>query len=288
MFTGRALSTLFVAALISSAGCTDITTDASYGSEPGRASVNIPQVPAGVRCIRISATATKTVVKNADVNAGQSSQIDLTALALGSNVFTGTAFDVGCNGVGPSTSASWQSDPVTTTITAGAIAKVALVMHPASGGGAAVTVSFDGDGGTSPSPSPSPAPTADAGGPSNPPDGGVPAGTALDLSGSYTGSFTTMKGLKGDLALTLAPGSAPGTFTGTATISNAPIPVPPGTATVTVGTTDIQGSITLGSLGTIQIDAPLANVQLGPPVTLTGNVTVAALMDSGTFTLTKQ
>jgi hypothetical protein len=120
-----------------SAACTGPGSD-----EPqvGGVVLALTQAPAEVRCVRISAVGTRTVVRTFDTTAGQSTQFEMNGLPLGLVTFSGEAFDVACAMVTPASVAGWVSDPVPVTITTANKPTVMLTMH--RNGRASVSVDF--------------------------------------------------------------------------------------------------------------------------------------------------
>ena len=111
----------------------------------GEAQATIKQVPAQVACVQIIVAGSRTVERDFDVVAGQSSGLSLPGLPTGAVVFTGAAFGAACSGIAGATP-SWQSAPVSTVLAAGAVTPVSLLL--VKSGAASVGVDFqDDDGG---------------------------------------------------------------------------------------------------------------------------------------------
>jgi hypothetical protein len=121
-----------------------------YGTEPppsrGAGDVEqvvlkITEVPADVRCVRISAAGeTRTVVREVESTGGATLTESLTGLPIGTVVFTGEAFTAACTSVTKSTVAPWASAPVEASIVVGRLSTVELSM--VRNGRAKVEVTF--------------------------------------------------------------------------------------------------------------------------------------------------
>lgn len=109
----------------------------------GSALATITQVPPQVACIEVRAAG---VSARFDVTPGQSSKLAMGGLPTGSVTFTALAYPVACSVLNAGTTATWASDPVTTTLIGGTTADdVSLVLHRQ--GRVDVGVNFDDDGG---------------------------------------------------------------------------------------------------------------------------------------------
>jgi hypothetical protein len=106
----------------------------------GSAVLALTQAPAEVRCVRISAVGTRTVVRSFETMGGQSTQFEMNGLPLGLVTFTGEAFDLACGQVMASSVPGWVSDPVPVTLTSGNKPTVMLTMR--RNGRATVSVDF--------------------------------------------------------------------------------------------------------------------------------------------------
>ena len=115
----------------------------------GEATATITQVPSGVACIQLQVVGSRTVTKNVDVMTGMNAVVTLSALPVGPDTFSATAFSAGCGSIAGAI-ANWASDPVTATVSAGGVTPVTLAMHNV--GGANVGVDFPTDAGASTGP----------------------------------------------------------------------------------------------------------------------------------------
>ena len=89
----------------------------------------IGEVPADVRCVRITAAGTgRTVERELDVTGGTALSENLSGLPVGTVTFTGEAFAAACSGVTKSTIGAWASAPVQASIVLGRLTTVELVM----------------------------------------------------------------------------------------------------------------------------------------------------------------
>jgi hypothetical protein len=122
---------------LSAAACTG---DGSDSPNVGAAVLALTQAPAEVRCVRITAVGTRSVVRSFDTAGGQSTQFEMNGLPLGLVTFSGEAFDSACAMVTGMSVAGWVSDPVPVTITTGNKPTVMLTMR--RNGRASVTVDF--------------------------------------------------------------------------------------------------------------------------------------------------
>src|SRR5262249_32276501 len=116
--------------------------------DTGVATVAITQAPADVLCVRITvAGSSRTVTRDVDVMPGQSTELTIGGLPLGSDAFSGEAFSVGCAAVMTGAVPNWVGDSVTATVVVSPPVAVALVLR--RNGRAAIGVDFqdDGDGG---------------------------------------------------------------------------------------------------------------------------------------------
>src|SRR5688500_12522215 len=112
-------------------------------SEIGEAQLFIASVPAGVQCMQITAAGARKVVQAYGVTPGQSANLQLNGLSLGTTVFSGDAFGVSCDALNAATVPEWISTPVSVNIASGAVADVALVLR--RNGRAQIAVSFEDD-----------------------------------------------------------------------------------------------------------------------------------------------
>src|SRR5262245_11690127 len=92
--------------------------------------VEIASAPSGVACLEVTvAGGSATVARTLSLTPGAPTMQMLAGLPTGGVTVTARAFDVACASVTASSPASWVSDPVTTTLTAGAVVPVQLVMR---------------------------------------------------------------------------------------------------------------------------------------------------------------
>ena len=106
----------------------------------GGAVLELTQAPAEVRCVRVTAVGSRTVVRSFETMGGQSTQFEMNGLPLGLVTFTGEAFDSTCGMVTMSSVPGWVSDPVPVTLTTGSKPTVMLTMR--RNGRATVSVDF--------------------------------------------------------------------------------------------------------------------------------------------------
>src|SRR5689334_2551600 len=66
----------------------------------GTASFALTEVPADVRCVRVTVKGVRTVTRLIDVNPGQNTVFTLDGLPIGNDVFTEEAFATACASVG--------------------------------------------------------------------------------------------------------------------------------------------------------------------------------------------
>jgi len=135
------ISALTVSAVAALAVACSATVDSS-AEDVGQASAAITQVPAQVACIEVNVVGARTVDRRFDVVSGQSSVLALNGLPTGVDTFSGLAYPVACANVN-GTTATWVSDPVAATLSAGTVTSVTLVLH--KNGGASVGVDFQDD-----------------------------------------------------------------------------------------------------------------------------------------------
>jgi hypothetical protein len=124
--------------------------DPSRGSAPNSAPspdeveqvrLYIGEVPADVRCVRITAVGTgRTVERELDVTGGTALTESLSGLPIGTVTFTGEAFAAACSGVTRATIGAWASAPVQASIVLGRLTTVELMM--VRNGRAKVDVTF--------------------------------------------------------------------------------------------------------------------------------------------------
>jgi len=143
--TIRSLGLASILAAIAACGA-----PASEGEERvGAATAEITQVPAQVACVDIHVSgASKTTAQKFDVTPGGSSILPMTGLPTGNVTFNALAYSAACSAVASSTTATWVSEAVPATLTAGTPVSVNLVMK--KNGAANVGIDFPEDDGTPP------------------------------------------------------------------------------------------------------------------------------------------
>ncbi len=119
------------------------------GADPpednGVARLAITQAPADVLCVRITVVgSSRTVTRAVDVTPGQSTELTIGGLPLGSDTFSGEAFSVSCAALTPAEVPSWVGDPVTADVAVSPPVDVALVLR--RNGRANIGVDFQDDG----------------------------------------------------------------------------------------------------------------------------------------------
>jgi len=103
--------------------------------------LDIEMVPAGVRCVRVSATGgARTESRHFEAAGGMAMTQGLSGLPLGTVTFLGEAFETPCSDVRKTTVPAWVSAPVETSIVLGRTTRVKLDM--ARNGRANVDVSW--------------------------------------------------------------------------------------------------------------------------------------------------
>jgi virginiamycin B lyase len=102
---------------------------------------NVVLTTPDVRCIVLKAAGTATVSVQADVDGPMTSVLALTGVAAGATTFTASAYAVKCASTGSAT-ATYVSDPVMTTVFAGAPLSLTFKMRPASAGTTTATLDF--------------------------------------------------------------------------------------------------------------------------------------------------
>lgn len=133
------------AALVSAAGCSLYGAEAppsrSGGDDLEQVVLKIAEVPADVRCVRVTAAGeTRSVIREIETTGGTALTESLSGLPIGTVVFTGEAFTAACASVTKSTVAPWASAPVETSIVVGRLSTVELAM--VRNGRAKVEVTF--------------------------------------------------------------------------------------------------------------------------------------------------
>ncbi len=106
----------------------------------------LTQVPSDVRCIRVTATASRVVTQLFDVAPGGSTVLQVTGVPTGVVQFTVDAFAETCGAVTSTTGANWSSDPVVVTVDSAVVGNIAVTMH--RNGNVSISVDFP-DGGMS-------------------------------------------------------------------------------------------------------------------------------------------
>jgi hypothetical protein len=132
--------------LFSAAGLAGACAGVGEGdADLGQAQLAIANVPANVRCFRVTAQGTsRTAVRSVDVMPGQTIQTTLSGLPTGPVTFTGEGFSEACSGVDAASVPSWISDPVAVTVATTPPVSVSLTLRP--NGRAMVGADFQDDG----------------------------------------------------------------------------------------------------------------------------------------------
>jgi cysteine-rich repeat protein len=129
-FTLRRLAFAGVLSMITlGSACAEIDPTTVAAENAASARFAVTSVPADVSCIRITAAGNPTVHTLVDVTPGQPASFNLTGQPLGVVAFSAEAFPSICAVVGAGTVATWVSDPVTVTLTAGVAAQISLTLH---------------------------------------------------------------------------------------------------------------------------------------------------------------
>jgi hypothetical protein len=135
------------------AGLGLIVLAAACSSPPGadapeavaQASAAITQVPGQVLCLEVLVAGSTTSDTKLAVTTGESSVVSLTGLPVGAVTFTAYAYPTACTSVTTGVGATWLSNPVAATLTAGTVTNVTLEMH--LNGESSVGIDFPGDAG---------------------------------------------------------------------------------------------------------------------------------------------
>src|SRR5262245_43001492 len=129
MHSSRSIK-LVAASLVALSACGNIDpSDGGGGGDVATAIVALTQVPSGVRCLRITATGSRTVTRTFNVTPGMSSVFEMSGLPTGTVSFLGEAFAERCRDVVATSVATWLSDPLSVTLTPGMVAHVTLIMR---------------------------------------------------------------------------------------------------------------------------------------------------------------
>lgn len=117
--------------------------------ESGQAMLSVGTIPENVACVVVTAAGEfRGVVRNFDVAPGATLTEALTALPVGTVVFSANAYSQACTSVAKSTVPMWLSDSKTVNLVQGKSTSVTLTLY--KNGRAKVTVEFadQEDGGT--------------------------------------------------------------------------------------------------------------------------------------------
>ena len=115
--------------------------EAPAGSDVEQVRLYIGEVPADVRCLKLTAEGQgRAVVRELEVTGGGSLTESLSGLPIGTVTFTGEAFTTACSAVSKSSIGAWASAPVQASIVLGRLSTVELVM--VRNGRAKVAVTF--------------------------------------------------------------------------------------------------------------------------------------------------
>jgi hypothetical protein len=109
----------------------------------GVARIALTGTPTDVACIGLTVAGARTITRLFAASPGMSQTFTVAGLPLGADVFTGQAFSQACGAVASSTVPDWLSDDVPSTLFAGAVTDVALVLR--RNGRAQVTFGFEED-----------------------------------------------------------------------------------------------------------------------------------------------
>jgi endo-1,4-beta-D-glucanase Y len=134
---------LFAASGTAGAACGTAPRHGFDSEDTGEAVADLAGVPAQVACLEVDVTGARSVVNRFDVKAGAMPVLSLKGLPLGSDTFSALAYPTACSAVTSAVQATWIADPTQVTLSAGATAKVPLVLHP--NGQASVSVGFNPD-----------------------------------------------------------------------------------------------------------------------------------------------
>jgi hypothetical protein len=253
-------------AIVLSLGCQLIGRQRNAATdETAEVSINLTQIPGDVSCARITAAGTRTVQQSFDLMAGGSAALAMSGLLVGEVVFSAQTFSTACAAIPAGTLPGWVSDPLATTLAAGTVTAVTLVMH--KNGAASVSLDFQ-DG-------------ADGGAAGPPPDAGSMCLTAATCPGTDT-ACSTRTCLAGQCGVSIAAeGSVCGTFNsglcqmGTCLSGFVAARVGDGTAALSSAATAVflelhtAGGVPLGS----PIPLPTAANGDNQPLTLSGTST---------------
>ena len=142
--SGWSFLALVCAALVTGCGLYGAEPPPPRPGSPGdleQVVLKITEVPADVRCVRITAAGeSRSVVREIEATGGTALTESLSGLPIGTVTFTGEAFTTACSSVTKSTVAPWASAPVETSIVVGRLSTVELAM--VRNGRAKVEVSF--------------------------------------------------------------------------------------------------------------------------------------------------
>ncbi len=162
-----------IALLLCTWGCSDRAGTASRTTEEtGQASLAITSTPADAQCVEVTVQGARTVVQQFAVTPGSSALLPLTGLPVGSDQFSGRAFNLACGSYDAGSVPTWIAAAVGADVSSSAVTNVTLDFVP--NGQASVTANFDADDAGA-------ADGGDGGG-----DGGVVAGSNCT---STNGSF---------------------------------------------------------------------------------------------------
>lgn len=92
--------------------------------------LQLAQVPAGLRCLRVVASgATRTVETDLPVGAGERAVFALAGLPTGEVVFTADGFALDCGSVGAGTPRAWFAVPVVVALAANVDVQISLTLY---------------------------------------------------------------------------------------------------------------------------------------------------------------
>lgn len=124
----RSLTLVVATLLLSCAQSQEVT--GTMGDGVASVSIELHIVPAGVQCLRLTASTGARVERQLfPVTAGQSTRLLVGGLPAGMVSFNGDAFDLDCDLVNGKSFPSWISDIQTATLSASTVAKVFLTFR---------------------------------------------------------------------------------------------------------------------------------------------------------------
>ncbi|MBI4509346.1 MAG: hypothetical protein HY698_06895 [Deltaproteobacteria bacterium] len=138
MTAGWWVGGLLIGVLVASCGSSDEPEPEATAS----VAAAIATVPSGAFCIQLVVSGSQTIDRGFDVTPGARSILTLEGLQPGDIYVQALAYDWSCASALAGALATWESDPVGTTLVRGRTADVTLVMRPRTGTNAMFTVDF--------------------------------------------------------------------------------------------------------------------------------------------------